>query len=113
VEAARVPRAHVEGWRRGADQNGAMEAIGQRIAELPDRPRDFERRDSRTTFTAYVPPGSLARGKVLASTGAAGGSRPGAAHRRALPGRRDCGGRVGRIPATRTSLAAQLIRQLG
>jgi cytochrome c553 len=70
VESARVPRTHVEGWRLGADQDGAMEAIGQRIVELPDRPRDFERRDSRTTFTAYVPPGSLARAKVLANTGA-------------------------------------------
>jgi hypothetical protein len=28
------------------------------------------RRDSRTTFTAYVPPGSLARDKLLAGTGA-------------------------------------------
>jgi cytochrome c553 len=70
VESARVPRTHVEGWRLGADQGGAMEATSQRIVELPDRPRDFERRDSRTTFTAYVPPSSLARGRVLANTGA-------------------------------------------
>ncbi len=70
VESARVPRTHVEGWRLGADQDGKMEAIGERIIELPDRPRDFERRDSRTSFTAYVPPGSLARGKALATTGA-------------------------------------------
>lgn len=70
VESAQVPRTHVEGWRLGADQDGTLEAIGHRIVELPDRPRDFERRDSRTTFTAYVPPGSLARGKAVATTGA-------------------------------------------
>ena len=61
TEASRVPRTHVEGWRLAADQDGAMEAIGQRVIELPDVPRDFESRDSRATFTAYVPPGSLAR----------------------------------------------------
>jgi cytochrome c553 len=49
-----------------------MQAIGHRIIELPDVPQNFERRDSRTTFTAYVPPGSLARGKLLATTGATG-----------------------------------------
>jgi len=72
VEAARVPRTHPEGWRLAADEGGALQPIGHRIIELPDAPKDFEHRDSRTTFTAYVPPGSLARGKLLATTGAGG-----------------------------------------
>jgi cytochrome c553 len=74
VEAAEVPRTHAEGWRLAADADGARQAIGQRIIELPDVPRNFEHRDSRTTFTAYVPPGSLARGKLLATTGAGSAS---------------------------------------
>jgi cytochrome c553 len=72
IEAAEVPRTHAEGWRLAADADGARQAIGQRIIELPDVPRNFERRDSRTTFTAFVPPGSLARGRLLASAGAGG-----------------------------------------
>jgi cytochrome c553 len=75
-EAAEVPRTHVEGWRLAADADGAMEPIGHRVIELPDVPRNFERRDSRTTFTAYVPPGSLARGKLLAERGAGLGTLP-------------------------------------
>jgi cytochrome c553 len=71
-ESAQVPRTHAEGWRLAADAGGATQAIGHRIIELPDVPRNFERRDSRTTFTAYVPPGSLARGRVLATAGAGG-----------------------------------------
>jgi cytochrome c553 len=76
VESARVPRTHAEGWRLAADEDGTMEAIGHRIIELPDVPQNFERRDSRTTFTAYVPPGSLARGKLVASNGAGPGTLP-------------------------------------
>jgi cytochrome c553 len=72
IEAAEVSRTHAEGWRLAADADGARQAIGQRIIELPDVPRNFERRDSRTTFTAFVPPGSLARGSLLASAGAGG-----------------------------------------
>ena len=70
MEAATVPRTHVEGWRLAVDPGGAREAIGHRIVEVPDVPEDFESRDTRATFTAYVPPGSLARGKVLVNSGA-------------------------------------------
>jgi len=69
IEAAEVPRTHVVGWRLQADAGGVREAIGHRIIEVPDVPEDFESRDTHATFTAYVPPGSLARGKVLANNG--------------------------------------------
>jgi cytochrome c553 len=69
IETAAVPRTRVVGWRLEADADGAREAIGQRIIEVPDAPEDFESRDTHATFTAYVPPGSLARGKALASVG--------------------------------------------
>jgi len=64
VEASFVPRTHVEGWRLAADQGRHREPIGQRVVELPDSPADFESRDARATFTAYVPPGSVASGRV-------------------------------------------------
>jgi len=69
IEAAQVPRTHVAGWRLAADADGGQEDIGARIIELPDVPQDFESRDSRATFTAYVPPGSLARGQLLVNSG--------------------------------------------
>jgi cytochrome c553 len=69
VEAAEVPRTHVEGWRLAVDAGTGREAIGHRIVEFPDVPEDFESRDTRATFTAYVPPGSLARGRLLVNSG--------------------------------------------
>jgi cytochrome c553 len=64
VEASFVPRTHVEGWRLAADRGRGRQAIGQRVVELPDSPADFESRDTHATFTAYVPPGSIASGSV-------------------------------------------------
>jgi cytochrome c553 len=69
IEAAEVPHTHVEGWRLAVEAGAGREAIGQRIVEFPDVPEDFESRDTRATFTAYVPPGSLARGKLLVNSG--------------------------------------------
>lgn len=74
VESSEVPRSHVAGWHLQADAGGVREPIGHRIIEIPDVPEDFESRDTHAMFTAYVPPGSLARGKLLASSG--GNSMP-------------------------------------
>ena len=51
---------------------GGTEALGRRIVEMPDNVEQFELRDSRSTFTAYVPVGSIAKGEILAKTGGAG-----------------------------------------
>lgn len=48
---------------------GGTELLGQRIVEMPDDADQFELRDSRATFTAYVPIGSVAKGETLAQTG--------------------------------------------
>jgi cytochrome c553 len=69
IETAAVPHTHVAGWRLEADAGSAREPIGHRIIEVPDVPEDFESRDTHATFTAYVPPGSLARGRLLANSG--------------------------------------------
>ena len=54
------------------DPAGGTEPLGKRIVELPDDTEQFELRDSRATFTAYVPPGSIAAGETLANTGGSG-----------------------------------------
>src|SRR5262249_53118152 len=63
VEAATVPKTVVSAWALVRDPRGGTESIGQRILELPDDASHYLRGDWRTTITAYVPPGSLARGK--------------------------------------------------
>ena len=53
-------------------REGGTEPLGRRIPETPDDVDQFELRDSRATFTAYVPVGSVAKGEALAKTGGAG-----------------------------------------
>src|SRR5664279_229672 len=50
-------------------KNGGTEPIGERIVEVPDDVEQFEHRDPRSQFTAYVPKGSIAKGEKLAKTG--------------------------------------------
>jgi len=49
-----------------------MEPIGQRIIETPENLERTELRDSKSGFVAYVPTGSIAKGKTLATTGGSG-----------------------------------------
>jgi cytochrome c553 len=72
VETAAVPKTFVAGWFLTAAHNGEREPIGQRIIEVPEDLEQFENRDPRSQFIAYVPIGSLARGEALVSTGGAG-----------------------------------------
>jgi len=65
VEARDIPRAAANSVYF-FDTGGAMEPLGQRIVEGPDDAERFRRRDPHTTYTAYVPPGSVARGAALA-----------------------------------------------
>ena len=65
VEAAEIPLAIADSIYF-FDQSGAREPLGQRIIEGADDPEAFELRDSNTTYTAYAPIGSLARGAALA-----------------------------------------------
>lgn len=65
VESQFAPITYVAGWFLAASVPGAQEPVGQRIVELPDELARFESRDTRVTFTAYVPPGSLNTGRML------------------------------------------------
>jgi cytochrome c553 len=69
VERERVPRSRVVGWVYAADQSGKVEPLGQRLLEFaPDAVR-HENRDDVMRYIAYVPPGSIRRGKHLAQAG--------------------------------------------
>ncbi len=75
VEAATVPKTFVgQGRMRFIDPQakGQTEPIGARIITLPEDQELARMRDPRSGFVAYVPPGSLARGKALAETGGNG-----------------------------------------
>lgn len=72
VEATTVPTTYVgPGNMRFATADGKTEPIGQRIIELPEDAEKAELRDSHAGFVAYVPPGSIAKGEDLATTGGA------------------------------------------
>jgi cytochrome c553 len=75
VEAAMVPRTFVgQGRMRFIDPaaKGQTEPIGTRIITLPEDQELARLRDPRSGFVAYVPPGSVERGKALAETGGNG-----------------------------------------
>ena len=75
VEAAMVPKTFIgQGRMRFVDPQakGEMEAVGGRIIIVPDDEDLARRRDPRSGFVAYVPPGSVAQGKALAETGGNG-----------------------------------------
>jgi cytochrome c553 len=57
-------------------KDGGTEPIGPRIIETPVDAAQFEHRDTRSQFIAYVPKGSIAKGEVLAATGGAGITTP-------------------------------------
>jgi cytochrome c553 len=67
VEADTVPETFVAGWFLARKSGGGTEALGKRIIEIPEDLDRFESRDSRATFVAYVPVGSLAKGEALVS----------------------------------------------
>ena len=72
VETDAVPKTFVAGWFLAASKTGEKEPIGQRIIEVPEDLEQFENRDPRSQFIAYVPIGSIAKGAALVSTGGAG-----------------------------------------
>lgn len=73
VEADRVPKTFVnEHLMRMPLPGGGDEPIGNRIIELPQSIPGAESRDPHSGFIAYVPKGSLAKGKEFVNTGGGG-----------------------------------------
>ncbi|MBS1840637.1 MAG: c-type cytochrome [Acidobacteria bacterium] len=80
VETADVPKNYVAAWVYSptpeAETSHATEPLGGRILEMPKDLEQFESRDTHSEFIAYVPVGSVAAGKKLATTGSAGKTLP-------------------------------------
>jgi cytochrome c553 len=72
VESATVPKTRIVGNLFIATEEAKTEPIAGRIIEVPeDEERSETVRDPRSGFIAYVPPGSLAKGKHLVTLGGA------------------------------------------
>jgi cytochrome c553 len=72
AERTRIPRVRIAAWIYAPDAAGGEEPLGERLIEMAP---DFERhemRDDRMRYVAYVPPGSIARGRAIARNGAHG-----------------------------------------
>lgn len=72
VESDSAPKTYVAGLLWAAVETGEREPLGNRVVEVPDDLIQFESRDPRSTFTAHVPVGSLAKGEALVMKGGPG-----------------------------------------
>jgi cytochrome c553 len=73
MEAATVPKTIVgQGRMRFLAPGGGTEPIGNRIITVPEDQERARSRDPKSGFVAYVPVGSIAKGKALVETGGSG-----------------------------------------
>ncbi len=109
IEAAMVPKTYVGAGAmrfvsKGAD--AGMEPIGQRIITVPQDEDAAEARNPRKGFNHYVPPGSIAKGQALATTGGGGKTIPCAiCHGQGLKG-------LGEVPSLANRDLLYVVRQL-
>ena len=76
VETPLVPTTEPEAGMFVVTSEAFTEPIGRRIIEVAESRERTRLRDPHSGFVAYVPPGSLAAGKALVSTGARVGTDP-------------------------------------
>jgi len=88
IEADTVPKTFLgPGRMRFAEPDGSTEPIGNRIITVPQDQERARLRDPTSGFIAYVPVGSLARGRELVETGGGGITVPcGQCHGSAMQG---------------------------
>lgn len=73
IETDTVPKSYVDtDFMRLPLPDGGTEPLGNRIIELPEDPARATSRDPNSGFVAYVPKGSIAKGKDLAENGIGG-----------------------------------------
>ena len=72
VEVDQVPRTKPAGGMMVVIDGGATEPIGDRIIEVSENLEKTELRDPTSGFIAYVPKGSLEKGKELVTSGGSG-----------------------------------------
>jgi cytochrome c553 len=105
VERARVPRTDEAGGLYAAKTDGTTEPLGNRIIELTIDLRRHEMRDAAETFIAYVPPGSVARGRRIATSTTTPATSCVACHGPSLRG-------VGAVPPLAGRSPLYILRQL-
>jgi cytochrome c553 len=66
IQTSTAPRTVDKSWVLALHPEGGKEPIGNRIIETAADFELFERRDGRTQWLVYAPPGSVAKGKALA-----------------------------------------------
>jgi cytochrome c553 len=74
VEAATVPRTVAGVGLYLPAPGGGVEPIGHRLIEMPVDATRHEMHDPNVVYEAYVAPGSIARGRALATTATPGGA---------------------------------------
>jgi len=74
VETATPPKTYINtaGRHHLLSPEGGTEPIGHRIIEVPTDAARMANRDPHSSFTAYVPPGSIAQGEALVKNGGKG-----------------------------------------
>jgi cytochrome c553 len=105
VEAAKAPKTRVVDWHLAVPLTAGTEPLGQRIIEVPEKLEQFERRDGRARWVAYVPLGSVQRGHKLVTSGGRKTVPCGTCHGSDLKG-------LGPIPGIAGRSPSYLVRQL-
>ena len=106
VEADTVSKSYIgQGNKRLLHPDGGSELLGNRIIEVPEDEEVMVYRDPKSGFVAYVPRGSIARGKDLASTGDGKTVPCSICHGRTLQG-------LGEVPAIAGRHPNYIVRQL-
>jgi cytochrome c553 len=105
VEGLNAPKTRVIDWHLAVASRSGTEPLGQRIIEVPENLEQFESRDGRSRFVAYVPPGSVQRGRRLFTSGGGKTASCAICHGSDLKG-------LGPIPGIAGRSPTYLIRQL-
>ena len=66
VERAEIPVTYQVAYLYAVKKDGGTEPIGDRLIEIADDLERHELRDPKATYTAFVPPGSIANGRRIA-----------------------------------------------
>jgi len=105
VETDTIPQMRRAGWIHEVVEGGGTEPLGVRVVETPEDLALTKLRDDASGFVAYVPPGSIARGRELVATGGSSGVACTVCHGDDLRG-------LGPIPALAGRSPTYMARQL-
>ncbi|MFL6448153.1 MAG: c-type cytochrome [Bryobacteraceae bacterium] len=107
IETDKVPKTRLSSGLYIPIEGAGTEPVGDRIIEVPQHPERTEvQRDPRSPFVAYVPFGTLRKGKLLVETGAHGRTEACAiCHGEGLHG-------LGPVPGIAGRSASYIARQL-